>query len=192
MSSATTAVALVTNTADRMGQETARRLAAKGQTVILGVRDIQSGQPILDELLQQEQSAELLVLDATQQTSVDAAADNLRSRFGRLDILINNHSLALDKGPLNQAPVEDLIATYEANLFGTFRCIQAFVPLLKLSSNPRVVNISSSLGSVMNMTDKRSPYYEAAQPLYARSTPGSMIVMSAPLKNISSAMPWIS
>ena len=75
MSSATTAVALVTNTADRMGQETARRLAAKGQTVILGVRDIQSGQPILDELLQQEQSAELLVLDATQQASVDAAAD---------------------------------------------------------------------------------------------------------------------
>ena len=169
MSAVNSSVALVTDISDNTGKETARRLAKKGQTVVMGVRDLTTGQRLLQELLTEEHAAELLVLDSRDPSSVSHAADTLLHRHGKLDVLINNHSIAMDKGPLSLAEPEDLIATFETNIFGNFRCIRAFLPLLRKSSNPRVVNISSSLGSVLNMTDKRSPYYEVAQPMYAAS-----------------------
>lgn len=162
-------IALITGASDGIGKETARQLAEKGVRVILGSRNLDKGQSVVDDFKRQGLEVELVQLDTTLEDSVEKAATEIDGRHGRLDILINNAGVAFDRGSLTQLSVQDLIATYETNVFGTFRVIQSFLPLLKRSPHGRIVNISSGLASLINMTDKDSPYYHVLLPAYASS-----------------------
>lgn len=164
-----TPIALVTGATDGIGKETARQLARNGVQVIVGARSVEKGEGVLAEFKADGLEMELVQLDVTSDESVENAAREIEARHGRLDILVNNAGVALDRGPLAGMPVEDFVATFDINVFGTFRCIKAMLPLLRKSRKGRIVNVSSSLGSLAGMTDESSPYYNVLIPCYASS-----------------------
>lgn len=130
---------LITGANRGLGLETARRLIELGHTVLLGARDPRRGAEAAAEI-----GAVPLTIDVTSEDSVRAAADDVEG----LDVLVNNAGVPGSALPPGEASPADLLAAYEINLFGPVRVLNAFLPLLKSSSNPVVVNVSSRLGSI--------------------------------------------
>lgn len=141
-------VVLVTGGNRGIGLEVVRELAARGETVLLGSRDVGRGRAAAEGL------AGVLPrqLDVTDQGSVDRLAAEAAGEFGRLDVLVNN--AAIDYDTWQQATAADLGVVAEAldtNLLGAWRVALAFLPQLRRSAHPRLVNVSSEAGSLTNM-----------------------------------------
>ncbi|MGH3785050.1 MAG: SDR family oxidoreductase [Pseudonocardiaceae bacterium] len=169
---ADTAVALVTGANKGLGREIARQLAATGMTVLIGARDAERGRTAADKLSSEGADARYLHLDVTDETSITAAARRVDKRYGRVDILVNNAGILpeatagetrepLDVGLFRQ--------TFETNLFGAVSVIQQFLPLLRASEAGRIVNVSSTMGSLTDQTNPASPYYQVIVPAYQAS-----------------------
>ena len=141
-------VALVTGANKGIGKEIARQLGARGMTVLVGARDQGRGEEAAAELRQDGIAAQSIALDVTDQGSIDAAARQIESNYGRLDVLVNNAGIALDRVPPSQLDMETLRRTYDTNVFGVFAVTKAMLPLLKKSEAGRIVNMSSGLGSL--------------------------------------------
>jgi len=145
--------ALITGANKGLGRETARRLADRGWTVLLGARDPERGRAAAADLATGGADVRFLALDVTDDASVDAAADEVARTVGHLDVLVNNAGVL---GPLAEptatAPA-DFLATFGVNLLGPVRVTRAFLPLLEKSDLPRIVMVSSGLGSLTVTTD---------------------------------------
>jgi NAD(P)-dependent dehydrogenase (short-subunit alcohol dehydrogenase family) len=143
-------IALVTGANKGIGRETARRLAAIDMTVLVGARDRGRGESTVTSLRAAVQRAriELLQLDIANDDSIVAAARDVEWRFGRLDVLVNNAGIALDGGPPSKQSLSAMRAMFDTNFFGTVAVTQAFLPLLRKSPAGRIVNVTSSLGSL--------------------------------------------
>ncbi len=155
-------VALVTGANKGIGYEIARQLGGHGLTVVLAARD---GAKVADagaRLRGEGLDAHGVVLDVTDPTSAEAAARWLDEQFGRLDVLVNNagvgHEFAQGTRP-SQLDLETLRATYGTNVFGAFAVIRSMLPLLRKSAPSRIINQSSTLGSLGILSDPASPYY---------------------------------
>jgi NAD(P)-dependent dehydrogenase (short-subunit alcohol dehydrogenase family) len=138
-------IALVTGANKGIGFAVSRRLSALGWTVLLGSRDTGRGAAAAATI---DGDTAVLPLDVTSEQSVAAAAKEVAERYGRLDVLVNNAGITgpfVD--PVETAP-EDLLACYDTNVFGPVRMTRAFVPLLRRSAAPRIVMVSSGLGSI--------------------------------------------
>jgi NAD(P)-dependent dehydrogenase (short-subunit alcohol dehydrogenase family) len=135
-----TSTALVTGANKGIGKEIARQLAAAGLTVWLGSRDPERGQRAVEEI----DGSRLLVLDVTDEASIAAAAREVDS----LDVLINNAGVMVDGVSAIDASVDGFRRTYETNVFGVLAVTNAFLPVLRRSARPRIVNISSGTGSL--------------------------------------------
>lgn len=162
----TNTTALVTGANKGIGLEIARQLAQQGHTVLIGARDEQRGQQAAELLKGEGLNAEFVLLDVTDQASVDAAAEAITKRYGKLDMLINNAGLLLDDLPPSQLPLEALQRTYDTNIFGVVRVTQAMLPLLRRSgASARIVNMGSAMGSLTLTSDPanmRSGYWQLA------------------------------
>ena len=101
--------------------------------------------------------AHALQIDVTDDASVAAAAGTLASETDRLDALVNNAGISAGWGPPSEETIASVRAIYEVNVFGAIRATHAFLPLLKLSKAPRIVMISSSLGSLSWASDFHAP-----------------------------------
>ncbi|WP_328320022.1 SDR family NAD(P)-dependent oxidoreductase [Kribbella sp. NBC_00382] len=134
-------LALVTGANNGIGKEIARQLLSCGFTVYVGARDAERGQAAVGEL---GPGARLLVLDVTDPRSVEAAA----AQVPALDVIVNNAGVS----DLGQTPVETEVDTlrrvYETNVFGVVTVTNAFLPVLRRSARPRIVNVSSGTGSL--------------------------------------------
>ena len=139
---------LITGGNKGLGFETARRLVAAGHTVYLGARDPERGKQAAADL-----GAHYLPLDVTSDDSVAAAARQLESEAGRLDVLINNAGIPGPRHTARELTADDLQITYDVNVFGPVRMLHHFLPLLDRSDNPVVVNVSSGLGSIATAVD---------------------------------------
>ncbi len=150
----TTTTALVTGANKGLGLETARRLGALGWTVHLGARDPERGQDAVAKLVADGADAHLVALDVTDDASVDAAVAEIADRSGgRLDVLVNNAGITGGaREPLDTVPA-DFLACYGVNLLGPVRVTHAFLPLLREAELPRVVMVSSGMGSLTVTTD---------------------------------------
>lgn len=116
----------------------------------------------MDSLSSQGLAAESTLIDLNDFTSIAAAAETIRARHGRLDILVNNAAIvdAQDRPPTAGAP-EAARRIMDTNFVGTLAVTQAMLPLLRQSPAGRIVNLSSSLGSLALNGDPNSPYYSA-------------------------------
>lgn len=142
-----TRVALVTGATRGIGRETARQLAAQGVHVLLAGRDHSRAVDASLKLQDEGLPVEAIALDVNSRESVDAAAEEVERRHGRLDILVNNAGIFLDdmrRSPSGQA-LDIWRETFETNLFGVIATTQAFLPLLEKSPDARIVNVSSEL-----------------------------------------------
>ena len=143
-------IALITGANKGLGFETARQLGALGHTVLLGARDEERGEAAAQTLRDEGLDAHFLLLAPTDAATIAEAVRQVESKFGRLDILINNAGAMLpaDMGDPVQVPLDTLRETFEINVFGMHAVTQAFWPLLNQAPGARLVNLSSALGSL--------------------------------------------
>ncbi|AMG97698.1 SDR family oxidoreductase [Serratia liquefaciens] len=153
-----TTTVLITGANRGLGHETARRLAGCGWHVVLGARDPLRGEQAIQELAQQGLHAELLIIDVISEESVRQAAADFSKVHDRLDVLINNAGVSGPWGHPRETCAVALTEIYQTQVFGVVRMMQAFLPLLQAAANPRVVMVSSSLGSFHTMTGKSGTF----------------------------------
>ncbi|MBZ5758105.1 MULTISPECIES: SDR family oxidoreductase [Rhizobium] len=158
----TSRIALVTGANKGIGLEIARQLAQAGVTVIIGARDPDRASSAVSGLLEAGLSVRSVTLDLNDHAGIAAAAETIRAEYGRLDILVNNAGIVdAEDGPPTSGSAEAARRTMDTNFVGTLAVTQAMLPLLRLSSAARIVNLSSSLGSLALNGDPASPYYSA-------------------------------
>lgn len=155
-------IALVTGANKGIGLEIARQLARNGVLVIIGARDPAKAGAAVADLASQGLAARSVEIDVTDAASIAAAAETIGTEHGHLDILVNNAGIvdAAD-GPPSSALSEAVRRLMDTNFIGALAVTQAMLPLLRRSPAGRIVNLSSSLGSLSVNGDPSSPYYSA-------------------------------
>src|SRR6266481_4851362 len=158
-------IALVTGANKGIGFEVARQLARKGFHVFLGARNQKAGQAAAQKLNKEgekEDYGEITVLriDVSKPDSIRSAAEEFSRKSDRLDTLVNNAGILLDddKDVLTATP-EIFETTLRTNTLGALLVSQAFVPFLKKSDAPRIVNVSSGGGQLADGADGWAPAY---------------------------------
>jgi NAD(P)-dependent dehydrogenase (short-subunit alcohol dehydrogenase family) len=141
---------LITGANKGIGFETARQMAQLGYFVYLGSRDKNKGADAINKLKASGiLNVELIEIDVTNIDSIKQAKQALETKIEVLDVLINNAGIA---GEQPQTPsfveFENLRRVFETNFFGVVQTTQQFISLLKKSHDPRIINVSSSLGSL--------------------------------------------
>jgi len=152
---------LITGANKSIGFETARQLLQQGCYVYLGSRDSQKGQQAVNQLHAEGLTqVEPVLIDVDKPDSIQAARQVLGQKTDVLDGLINNAGIP---GKMPQTPLETDVSefkrVFETNFFGAIEVTQAFIDLLRQSPQPRIVNVSSSLGSITLQTDPAWKYY---------------------------------
>ncbi|TQS24874.1 SDR family oxidoreductase [Microbispora sp. KK1-11] len=146
-------IALVTGANKGIGYEIAAGLGALGWSVGVGVRDEGRREGAVEKLRAAGVDAFGVPLDVTDDASVAAAAGLIEERAGRLDVLVNNAGIT---GGMPQTPTTvdpaTMRAAVETNVIGVIRVTNAMLPLLRRSASPRIVNMSSTVGSLTRQT----------------------------------------
>lgn len=159
-------VALITGANKGIGLQIAKDLASHGLTVLVGSRDLARGEEAAADI---DGDAHAVQLDVTDPASIDAAAERVRAEYGRLDVLMNNAGIsrarpdqsfedAVRTNLFTEAPLDDVRAVFEANVFGVVAVTQAMLPLLRESSAGRIVLTASSGGSLTLNSDPSNPH----------------------------------
>jgi NAD(P)-dependent dehydrogenase (short-subunit alcohol dehydrogenase family) len=171
-------VALVTGANQGVGLQVAKDLVGNGLTVLVGSRNLGRG-----ELAEREigPGAIALQLDVTDGSSISAAAERIRRELGGLDLLVNNAAISNTRRstlPLEEyaqasrpsnASLDEMRTVWETNVFGALAVYQAMLPLLRESSDARIVNVSSGVGSLTVNADPTYPYHAMFGPIYPAS-----------------------
>ncbi len=146
-------IALVTGANKGIGYEIAAGLGALGWSVGVGARDEARREAAVQKLRAGGADAFGVPLDVTDDASVAAAARLLEERADRLDVLVNNAGVT---GGMPQTPTtvdpSAVRTAVETNVIGVIRVTNALLPLLRRSASPRIVNMSSSVGSLTRQT----------------------------------------
>jgi NAD(P)-dependent dehydrogenase (short-subunit alcohol dehydrogenase family) len=173
-----TRIALVTGANQGVGFQVAKELVANGITVLLGSRNAERDETAAKEI---GAGAVPLQIDVTDGASIAAAAERIRSEFGRLDLLVNNAGISnARKGGFTMeeyakssrastASLDEIRTVWETNVFGTLAVYQAMLPLLRESPDARIVNVSSGVGSLAANADPNYPYHAMFGPVYPAS-----------------------
>lgn len=154
-----TTIALITGANKGIGLQTARLLGARGMTVLAGARDEQRGRDAERALRDEGTDATFVPLDVTDEKTIQRAAEWIDGEFGHLDVLVNNAGIARGVGSPSETTVETMREVFEVNVFGVVATTNAMLPLLRRAAAPRIVNVSSEVGSITLMTDPESPFY---------------------------------
>jgi NAD(P)-dependent dehydrogenase (short-subunit alcohol dehydrogenase family) len=166
-----TTTALITGANKGIGFETARLLATRGMTVLIGSRDRQRGRKAEQALRDAGADAHDVVLDVTDEPGINAAATWIEREFGKLDVLVNNAGIA--RGDGTGRPTETTLGTlravFETNVFGVVAVTNAMLALLRHAPSARIVNVSSEVGSITSMMDPDSPMWPMASVPYPAS-----------------------
>jgi len=152
---AAVATAVVTGANKGIGKHIASQLAAVGCTVYVGSRDADRGRAAVAEI---GGRARLLVLDVTDEASVTAAAEQVEA----LDVLVNNAGIGDDPRTAPEADVDSFRRMFETNVFGVVAVTNAFLPALRRSPAPRIVNVSSGTASLTASTSPGQRFAFAA------------------------------
>jgi NAD(P)-dependent dehydrogenase (short-subunit alcohol dehydrogenase family) len=154
----------ITGANKSLGFETARRLVEAGHTVLIGARDPERGRAAAASI-----GARFIRIDVADQASVEAAAADVAAHEETIDVLVNNAGVLGRVGAVEDYTAADASAVLEVNFVGIVRVTHAFLPLLRGSSNPVIVNVSSGMGSFGLTQDPNRIESQYALPLYAAS-----------------------
>ncbi|GAA1458996.1 SDR family NAD(P)-dependent oxidoreductase [Williamsia maris] len=147
-------ITLITGANRGIGRALAAQLADRGHTVVAAARTEEAARSAASELVDAGSARSIvpLVLDVTDPDSVRAAAENVDSDLGRVDVLVNNAAIHFDAWQSAvDADLDVVTAALNTNLIGTWRVTQAFLPLLRKGHSARIVNVSSEQASLTRM-----------------------------------------
>lgn len=173
-------IALISGANQGIGYQVAKVLANSGMTVLLGSRDFKRGEKAAKEI---GLGSIAVQLDVTDRKSITDAAEYIKKEFGRIDVLINNAGISntrmqrlglsmveyMDSAKASMASIDEMRMVWDTNVFGVLAVYQAMLPLLKNSKDARIVNVSSTLGSMNLNADPNSGYSSFYNPVYAVS-----------------------
>lgn len=174
----TNRIALVTGANQGMGKQVAKELVADGVTVFVGSRDLARGEKAAAEI---GDGAVALQLDVTDGASITRAAERIQEEAGRLDLLVNNAAISSTRTGVQDmdelralaqpsvASLDEVRAVWEVNVLGVLAVYQAMLPLLRRSSDARIVNVTSAQGSLTTMADPAMPFHKTFEPVYSAS-----------------------
>ena len=171
-------VALITGANQGVGLQVARELVAAGQLVYLGSRDLARGEAAARAI---GEGAIPIQLDVTDSSSIAAATARITADIGYLDLLVNNAGISktvvrefgspefVAASKASMVSIEELRAVWDVNVFGVLAVYQAMLPLLRKSSDARIVNVSSGVGSLATNADPDYQYHAMFGPMYPAS-----------------------
>jgi len=177
-------IALVTGANQGVGLQVAKELVANGVAVLVGSRNFERGEAAAREI---GAGAIALQLDVTDRVSIAEAAERVHKEFGRLDLLVQNAAISnTRKGSLSlqeyaqisrasNVSLDEVRTVWETNVFGVLAVYQAMLPLLRESSDARIVNVSSAVGSLTSNADPAYPYH----PMFGAVYPASKAALNA-------------
>lgn len=155
-------IALISGANKGIGFAAAQILAQHGFSVWLGARDESRGLEAAQKLVDEGLDARFVQLDVADASSVAAALETVKNQGGALDVLVNNAAINLGEGSVLETDADIFRRTFETNVWGVLNVTQAFWPLLLQSDSPRVINVSSGLGRLFDMTNE-SPAYSVSK-----------------------------
>jgi NAD(P)-dependent dehydrogenase (short-subunit alcohol dehydrogenase family) len=153
-------VTLITGANKGLGYETARQLVERGHTVYVGARNVERGEAAAFQL-----GGQFVQIDVTEDESVERGLSLISEREGHLDVLVNNAGISTTAdvtGPV-------ALKIFDTNAVGLIRVTEAALPLLELSENPLVVNVSSALGSFWAVTNPERRQFHFPSIVYGSS-----------------------
>ena len=163
-------VALVTGANRGIGFEISRQIAEQGITVVMGARDEDKGMTATYKLKEAELDVYFQQLDVNDSANIQEAVDAIWKQFQRLDILVNNAGILIDREiSVLDLSTEVLSQTLHSNVLGPLLLCQACVPLMKEGNYGRIVNMSSAMGSLTEITNSDSPCKGLEAPAYRLS-----------------------
>ncbi|MFJ3036380.1 SDR family oxidoreductase [Curtobacterium pusillum] len=192
MQNENTTTALVTGGNKGIGYAIAEGLGRQGLRVLVGARGDDARRRAVEQLRASGIDADGVRIDVTDDASVTAAATDVEERFGRLDVLVNNAGISGPFDPVTwtQDPTTldlDVVRqVVDVNVYGVIRVTNAMLPLLRRSPAPRIVNASSSMGSlgrqpgpVMAAYSPSKTFLNGITTQYARAFADTPIIVNA-------------
>ncbi|MGG1325064.1 SDR family oxidoreductase [Priestia megaterium] len=157
-------VALVTGGNRGIGYELVRQLAMDGFKVILTSRNSETGHEAVQKLKDSHLDVSYVVMDISNEARILKAAATVSEQYGRLDVLINNAGIYLDKNQklvnMNPSILEKTLVT---NFFGAYHVIRSFMPLMEQQSYGRIINVSSEYGAMSEMSSSGVGAYKLSK-----------------------------
>lgn len=152
-------VSVVTGANRGLGRAIAVGLATRGLHVVICARDERTAHEVADEMTREGLAVSAHQLQVTDAASVARCFADVANQLGRIDVLVNNAGVAIDRGQLAASPdFEKVHATLETNLLGAWRCCAAAAPEMRRNGYGRIVNITSHLGSISTMAGTNVSY----------------------------------
>jgi NAD(P)-dependent dehydrogenase (short-subunit alcohol dehydrogenase family) len=146
-------IALITGANRGIGLETARQLAGRGFHVIIAARSQSKGQKAVEQIQAAEGQSTFLSLDVGSSDSIQQAAGRFATITDHLDVHINNAGIYPDEGVnILTIPRKQMVETLQTNTFGPLEVTQAFMPYLRGSRAPRIINVSSGYGELNGLS----------------------------------------
>lgn len=145
-------IVLITGADRGIGLEIGKQLLAKNFMVVFTMRNMAIGRPIVNGIRKEYKKAWFHQLDVSEEQSIADVVSYIEETCEWLDVLINNAAILHDKNHASvQVSLPDMRETMETNLYGPMMVTRAMIPSLKKSDDPRVINISSTMGQLSTM-----------------------------------------
>jgi NAD(P)-dependent dehydrogenase (short-subunit alcohol dehydrogenase family) len=134
--------------------------------------------------------------------SIAGAAEQIREEAGRLDLLVNNAAISNTRPEVRDlaelrtlslpsvASLDEIRAVWEVNVLGVLAVYQAMLPLLRRSSDARIVNVTSARGSLTAMADPAFPFHKTFEPVYSASKTALNAVTLFMMIELEATQPW--
>jgi NADP-dependent 3-hydroxy acid dehydrogenase YdfG len=138
-------VVVITGASSGLGEATARYLAERGATVVLGARRLERLQALVDEIMRVGGKASAVVTDVTDATQVQALVETAVEKHGRIDVILNNAGV-MPHSPLERRKIDDWNRTIDINIKGVLYGIAAALPHMQRQKSGHIINVSSVAG----------------------------------------------
>jgi NAD(P)-dependent dehydrogenase (short-subunit alcohol dehydrogenase family) len=185
-------IAVVTGGNKGIGFEICRQLARQDVDVILTARDETKGKKACEDLRKEGGSVRFHPLDVDDPASIRRFRDFVEEEFGRLDILVNNAGINIDaERTASDVDIETVSRTVSTNVYGPMLMCQAMLPLMKRHNYGRIVNVSSTMGSLTEMAGGYPAYRISKTALNAVTRVLAFEAMGANIRVNSMCPGWV-
>ncbi|PJZ25457.1 short-chain dehydrogenase [Leptospira hartskeerlii] len=151
-------IAIVTGASRGIGEEVSKQLSKSGIHIICASRKKENSEKTASFIRKEGGSAESFALDVSDPNSIQNFLKEVLSKYPKIDILVNNAGVYLDSGPIENTTLEMLQGTLDTNLIGPFLLSQKILGVMKKNGYGRIVNVSSGMGQLYDMSSGYSAY----------------------------------